>query len=181
MLLLMIINYKKNPMKKITILILLFSISIVSSVAQVKPEQFSRYGNTITGVRPSSGAKIMLGVYDEDMNKPYTEIAILKFQQGVNEWRIDNVGRDYYTISNLAGLYLTVQGSATEHARLIIDHPNRTDAQVWRIVPANDNTYYILSKMNENLLVTVVGPFVYLEQLNLDSDKFVQEWEIGKK
>ncbi len=167
--------------KKILSLLGLLIFSGLSVFGQVKPEQFSRYGNTIAGVRPASGAKIMLGVYDEDMNKPYTEIAILKFKQGVNEWIIDNVGRDYYTISNQAGLYLTVQGSATEHARLIIDHPNRTDAQIWRIVPANENTYYILSKMNENLMVTVVGPYVYLEELNLDNDKFVQEWEIGRK
>jgi hypothetical protein len=167
-------------MKK-TVLTIVLMVILLPLSAQVKPEQFNRYGNTISGIRPKSGAKIMLGVYDEDMNKPYTEIAILKYKEGVNEWRIDNVGQDYYTISNQAGLYLTVQGSATQHARLIIDHPNRTDSQIWRIVPAGQNTYYILSKMNENLLVTVVGPFVYLENLNLDSDKFVQEWEISRK
>ncbi len=167
-------------MKKLFLIVSMIAASIFMS-AQVEPIQFNKYGNTISGFRPGNKARIMLGVFAQSENKPYTQINILRFKENVNEWRIDNVGEDYYTISTHTGLYLTVQGSAVEHAKLIIDHPKRTDAQIWRIVPANDGTYYILSKMNEQLLVTVVGPFVYLEQLKIDSDKFIQEWAIKKE
>ncbi len=167
-------------MKKSSFIIVMLLYSALS-FAQVEPIQFNKYGNTISGYRPGSNARIMIGVFAESENKPYSEINILRFQPNVNEWRIDNIGEDYYTISTHTGLYLTVQGSAVEHAKLIIDHPKRTDAQMWRIVPANEGTYYLLSKMNERLLVTVVGPFVYLEELKVDSDKFIQEWTIKKE
>ena len=167
-------------MKRVVSLIVMF-VWAITLFAQVEPIQFNKYGNTISGYRPGNKARIMLGVFSEAENKAYTEINILRFMANVNEWRIDNVGEDYYTISTHTGLYLTVQGSAVEHAKLIIDHPKRTDAQIWRIVPANDGTYYLLSKMNERLLVTVVGPFVYLEELKIDSDKFIQEWTIKRE
>ncbi|MCF6242850.1 MAG: RICIN domain-containing protein [Bacteroidales bacterium] len=167
-------------MKKKVFLFLSMLFAFIAT-AQVEPIKFNKYGNTVSGYRPGNQARIMLGVFAEAENKPYTTINILRFEPNINEWRIDNVGEDYYTISTHTGLYLTVQGSAVEHAKLIIDHPKRTDAQIWRIVPANDGTYYILSKMNEQLLVTVVGPFVYLEQLKIDSDKFIQEWTIKKE
>ena len=166
-------------MKKFILISVFIYLSSSILTAQIEPIKFNKYGNTISGTRPNSNARIMLGVFAENEDKPYTEINILPFKEGLNEWRIDNVGADYYTISTHSGLYLTVQGSATEHAKLIIDHPKRTDAQIWRIIPANDGTYYVLSKMNERLLITVVGPFVYLEELKIDSDKFIQEWTIN--
>ena len=167
-------------MKKISLLyVIVFLVNFTLS-AQIEPIKFNKYGNTISGHRPGTNAKIMLGVFAEEEDKPSTEINILKFKDNVDEWRIDNVGEDYYTISTHTGLYLAVQGSATEHAKLIIDKPNRNDAQIWKVVPANEKTYYLLSKMNERLLITVVGPFVYLEELKIDSDKFIQEWTIDK-
>ncbi len=165
-------------MKKIGLILFAFFLVGSAVFAQVEPIKFNKYGNNIFGFRPDGTTKIMLGVFADDEDKAETNINILEYKQGVNEWRIDNVGDDYYTISTHTGLYLTVQGSATEHAQLMIDQPKRNDSQIWRIVPANKGTFYILSKINEQLLVTVVGPFVYLEKLETDNNKFTQTWSI---
>ncbi len=165
-------------MKKLNLLFVIVILFSLSLSAQEEPIRFNKYGNTISGYRPGDKTRIMLGVFAQEEDKSNSEINILEFKPNINEWRIDNVGEDYYTISTHTGLYLTVQGSANEHAKLIIDQPNRSDSQIWKIVPANEGSFYLLSKMNEQLLVTVVGPFVYLEQLKVNSDKFIQEWTI---
>jgi len=108
-----------------------------------------------------------------------TNLSVCSEYNRINDWKITKTKDGYYYILNTAtSLFLESQIiPPTENSKIILGPPKGTDKQKWTILPAGDNRYYFMPKLNDELYITEFGGKIVFKKYSSSQDvaqKFYQ-------